>query len=375
VTATTVIRPRATTTYALVTGGGTGGHVYPALAVADELVRHGHPPAEIRFVGARRGIESVVVPAAGFELDVLPGRGLRRRRSLAAARDNVLAVAGAVRAVLAARRILHRTRPRVVFGVGGYASLPCVLAARLQRVPTVVHEQNAAPGLANRLAVRLGATAAVSLPGTPLRGAVLTGNPVRRAIADVQRRPDRDRPVVLVFGGSLGAWRLNQSALGLYDRWRRRRDVTVVLVSGRRDHDECARRLAALRRPDDQLDFALVEYEEHMERQYERAAVAVTRAGAVTVAELAVVGLPAVLVPLPGAPGDHQTRNAETVAAAGGAVVVPDDEASAERLATEIDRLLADPAGLDAMSHAARTLGRPDAAARVATLVEETARA
>jgi UDP-N-acetylglucosamine--N-acetylmuramyl-(pentapeptide) pyrophosphoryl-undecaprenol N-acetylglucosamine transferase len=368
-------RPRATTAYALVTGGGTGGHVYPALAVADELVRRGHPRDEIRFVGARRGIESVAVPAAGFVLDTLPGRGLRRRRTLAAARDNLLAVGGAARAVLAARRILRQARPRVVLGVGGYASLPCVLAARLQRIPTVIHEQNAAPGLANRLAVRLGATAAVSLPGTPLAGAVLTGNPVRRIIADVQRHPDPDRPVLLLFGGSLGAWRLNESALGLYDRWRARPDVVVVLITGRRDHTDCTRRLAELRRPDDQLAFALVEYEDHMEHQYERATVAVTRAGAVTVAELAVVGLPAVLVPLPGAPGDHQTRNAATVAAAGGAVVVPDAEANAERVATELDRLLADPGRLDGMSLAARTLGRPDAAARVATLVEETARA
>jgi len=375
VSATTMTRPRATTAYAVVTGGGTGGHVYPALAVADELVRSGHPAREIRFVGARRGIEGVAVPAAGFELDVLPGRGLRRRRTLGAARDNLLAVGGAARAILAARRILRRTRPRVVFGVGGYASLPCVLAARLQRVPTVIHEQNAAPGLANRLAVRLGATPAVSLPGTPLPGAVLTGNPVRRVITEVRRHPDPAHPVVLVFGGSLGAWRVNESALGLYDHWRDRRDLTVVLVTGHRDHAECSTRLATLRRPDDRLDLTLVEYEEHMERQYERASVAVTRAGAVTVAELAVVGLPAVLVPLPGAPDDHQTRNAGAAAAAGGAVVVPDADATAERLAAELDQLLADPARLDAMSTAARTLGRPDAAARVATLVEETARA
>jgi len=375
VTATTMTRPRGTTAYAVVTGGGTGGHVYPALAVAEELVRRGHPADQIRFVGARRGIESVAVPAAGFEVDVLPGRGLRRRRTLAAARDNLLAVGGTARAIVAARRILRRTRPRVVFGVGGYASLPCVLAARLQRIPTVVHEQNAAPGLANRIAVRLGAKPAISLPGTPLTGAVLTGNPVRRVITEVQRRPDRDHPVVLVFGGSLGAWRLNESALGLYDHWRDRRDLTVVLVAGRRDHAECSTRLTALRRAGDHLDFTLVEYEDHMERQYERAAVAVTRAGAVTVAELAVVGLPAVLVPLPGAPDDHQTRNAEAVASAGGAVVVPDGDATPARLAVELDQLLADPARLDTMSTAARPLGRPDAAARVAALVEETARA
>ncbi|HSO94453.1 MAG TPA: undecaprenyldiphospho-muramoylpentapeptide beta-N-acetylglucosaminyltransferase [Acidimicrobiia bacterium] len=368
-------RPRAATAYAVVTGGGTGGHVYPALAVADELIRHGHPPDEIRFVGARRGIEAVAVPAAGFEVEVLPGRGFRRRATLAAARDNLLAVADAARAVVAARRILRRTRPRVVFGVGGYASLPCIVAARLARVPTVVHEQNAAPGLANRLAVRLGATPAVSLPGTPLPGAVLTGNPVRRSITDVDRHADRDHPVVLVFGGSLGAGRLNDAALGLFDHWRDRPDLTGVHVTGRRDYAACATRLAALRRPDDQLHFELVEYEDHMERQYARATVALTRAGAVTVAELAVVGLPAVLVPLPGAPGDHQTRNADALADAGAAVRVPDADATPARLADELDRLLGDPARLDAMSHAARTLGRPDAAARVAALVEATARA
>jgi UDP-N-acetylglucosamine--N-acetylmuramyl-(pentapeptide) pyrophosphoryl-undecaprenol N-acetylglucosamine transferase len=368
-------RPRATTAFALVTGGGTGGHVYPALAVADELARHGHDPGEIRFVGARRGIESVAVPAAGFELDVLPGRGLRRSRTLAAVRDNLAAVVGAARALVAADRIVRRTRPRVVFGVGGYASLPCVLAARLHRIPTVIHEQNAAPGLANRVAVRLGATAAVSLPDTPLPGAVLTGNPVRRAVTEVDRHPDTGRPVILIFGGSLGAWRLNESALGVYDRWRGRDDVSIVVVTGRRDHDAVTRGLATLRRPDDRLDFTLVEYEEHMEHQYARATVAVTRAGAVTVAELAVVGLPAVLVPLPGAPGDHQTRNAEAVAAAGGAVLTPDADATAERLTTELGRLLADPARLDAMSRGARTLGRPDAAARVAAMVEEAARA
>ncbi len=366
---------RTTGAYALVTGGGTGGHVYPALAVAEELVRHGHPTEAIRFVGGRRGIESVAVPAAGFALDRLPGRGWRRRLTVEAARDNVAALAGAARALLAARRIVRRTRPRVVFGVGGYASLPCVLAARLARVPIVVHEQNAAPGLANRLAVRLGARAAVSLPGTPLAGAVLTGNPVRQAITSAHRRPDPDRPLVLVVGGSLGAWRLNEAALGLYDRWRDRRDVVVVHVTGRRDYPECLRRLAAARRGDDQLDYTLVEYEEHIERRYEQATVALTRAGAVTVAELAVVGLPAVLVPLPGAPGDHQTRNAAAVATAGGAVVVPDADATADRLGVELDPLLRDAGRLDAMSRAARTLGHPDAAARVAALVEATARA
>ena len=359
--------------FALVTGGGTGGHVYPALAVAEALVAHGHDPTAIRFVGARRGLETTAVPAAGFDLDVLPGRGLRRSLAVDTLRDNAGALVGTGRAFAGAWRLVRRARPRVVLGVGGYASLPCVLVARLYRVPTVVHEQNAAPGLTNRIAVRLGARPAVSLPGTALRGAVLTGNPVRRAIAEVTRHPDPAHPVVLVFGGSLGARRLNDLALGLYDTWRDRTDVAVVHISGRRDHAACAAELAARRRPDDRLTYELVEYEEHLERRYAAATVAVCRAGAVTVAELAVTGLPAVLVPLPGAPHDHQTRNAEALARAGAAVVVPDAAADTARVAADLDALLADPARLEAMSTAATALGRPDAADRVAALVEEVA--
>lgn len=362
-----------TATYALVTGGGTGGHVYPALAVADELVARGHPADAIRFVGARRGLEATAVPAAGYHLDLLPGRGLRRSLRPRAWAANAEAIVGGVRALGRAWRVVRRSEPRAILGVGGYASLPCVLAARAAKVPTVVHEQNAAPGLANRIAVRLGARPAVSLPGTPLPGAVVTGNPVRRAITAVERAPDPNRPVVLVFGGSLGARRVNRAALGLYDRWRHRDDLAVVHLSGERDHTGCAEQLAALRRPDDRLDYELAPYDEHLERRYAAATVALCRSGAVTVAELAVVGLPAVLVPLPGAPGDHQTRNAEALAAGGAAVLVPDADADADRVGQELDALLGDRGHLEAMSAAARTFGRPDAAARVAAMVEEAA--
>ena len=364
-----------TDVFALVTGGGTGGHVYPALAIAEALVARGHDPSAIRFVGARRGLETTAVPAAGFPLDVLPGRGLRRSLSAEALRANVGALVGLACAFPAAWKLLRRARPRVVLGVGGYASLPCVVAARAARVPTIVHEQNAAPGAVNRLAVRLGARAAVSLPGTPLRGGVVTGNPVRRPVAEVTRHPDPARPVVLVFGGSLGARTLNDAALGLYDAWRDRADVSVVHIAGRRDYPDCVAALDARRRPDDRLAYELVEYEEHLERRYAVATVALCRAGAVTVAELAVTGLPALLVPLAGAPHDHQTRNAETLARAGAARLVRDAEADGPRIAAELEALLADRTQLDAMSAAGRALGRPDAAARVAALVEELARA
>lgn len=356
--------------FAVITGGGTGGHVYPALALANELVARGHERDTIRFVGARRGLESRVIPEAGYQIDLLPGRGFRRR--LAAA--NVGAAWDTLRALAQARRLVAGAHPKVVVGVGGYASVPSLVAARMHRIPMVVHEQNAAPGLANRLAVRIGARAAVSLPGTPLSGAVFTGNPVRAEVAAVRRAPDPARPVVTVFGGSLGAGTINDAALGLYERWRDRTDVSVHHVSGPRNHEACAARLNALRRPSDRLDYVLVGYEDDMANLYARTSVAVCRAGAITVAELAAAGVPAVLVPLAGAPGDHQTRNAEALVEAGAAVVVPDAEVDAARVDAELAGLLGDPARLEAMAAAARTLGRPDAAARLADLVEEAAR-
>lgn len=357
----------------LITGGGTGGHVYPALAVADELVRRGYSPARVRFVGARRGLEATAVPAAGYGIDLLPGRGISRSLSPRALLANVGAIVGLASAFLRAIRLVGRRRPHVVLGVGGYASAPCVVAARLRRVPAVVHEQNAAPGIVNRLAVRLGARAASSLPDTALRGAVLTGNPVRAEIASVIRQPVTAPALIVVLGGSLGARTLNDATLDLYDRWRDRSDVSVRHISGARDLDRCSARLGSLRSPADALRYTLIGYEDDMPSAYARASVFVCRAGAVTCAELTVTGTPAILVPLPGAPADHQTENANALAAGGAGVVIADAELAADRLAEELAALLDEPGRLHAMSSAARALGRPDAAARVADLVESSA--
>ncbi|HKN91061.1 MAG TPA: undecaprenyldiphospho-muramoylpentapeptide beta-N-acetylglucosaminyltransferase [Acidimicrobiia bacterium] len=357
-------------TFALITGGGTGGHVYPGLALAEALVARGHPRESIHWVGSAGKLEETAVPAAGFSIDVLPGRGLQRRLTA----ENVSVLVKTTRAFGRAMRIVRARRPEVVVGVGGYASLPCLVAARLRGIPAVVHEQNAAPGLANRIAVRLGARAAVSLPGTPLPGAVVTGNPVRAAVVAVARHPSPDRALVAVFGGSLGARRLNEAAAELYDCWRGRGDVSVHHVSGTVGHEAAVAAHAALRRDGDTLGYRLVPYEDRMPELYAVASIAVCRAGATTVAELAAAGVPSILVPLPGAPGDHQTRNAEALVAAGAAVLVPDAECTGARLAAELEPLLADPARLEAMGQAAGTLARPHAADALADLVEHAAR-
>jgi UDP-N-acetylglucosamine--N-acetylmuramyl-(pentapeptide) pyrophosphoryl-undecaprenol N-acetylglucosamine transferase len=357
--------------FALVTGGGTGGHTYPAIAVAQELERRGRT---VRFVGARRGIEGRVVSEAGFAIDLLPVRGLQRRLNPRTIADNVGAIVGAFTSTVRAIQLVRRHRPRVVIGFGGYASLPCVLAARLLRVPAVVHEQDAAPGLANRIGVRIGARSAISLPGTPLPGATLTGNPVRAAFVDLDREPATAPALLAVFGGAQGARTINRAALGCYDRWRSRSDVTVYHVCGPRNFDESAAALDAQRRDGDALVYELFPYEEHMDRLYARASLAVCRAGAGTVAELTASGLPAVLVPLPGAPSDHQTRNARALETAGAAIMLADAECDAVRLDHTVSKLLADPQTLAAMGTAARNMGRTDAAQRVADLVEATAR-
>ena len=357
-------------TFAILAGGGTGGHVYPAVSLAQELVRRGHPPASIHFVGGRRGPEREVVPEGGFTIDLLPGRGLQRRLTLA----NVGVVFQTMVAFWRALAIVRHRRPRVVVGFGGYASLPCIVAAWVWRIPRVVHEQDSVIGLANRIGVRLGARVAASLPGVDAPDAVLTGNPVRAEFAALERKGQQP-PLVAAFGGALGAGSINHAMLGLYERWRDRDDVAVHHVSGPRNFDECHAALTAARRPGDALDYELVAYEAEMPALYERAAVAVCRAGAGTVAELTATGLPAVLVPLPGAPSDHQARNAGTLANAGAALVLPDAECDAARLDPLVSDLLARPGHLVEMSTAARSLARPDAAARLADLVEEQARA
>ncbi|HUR18017.1 MAG TPA: undecaprenyldiphospho-muramoylpentapeptide beta-N-acetylglucosaminyltransferase [Acidimicrobiales bacterium] len=374
-------RPRRAT-WAMIAGGGTAGHVLPALAVGRALVARGHAAGSIGFVGSSRGIEARLVPAAGFEITLLPGRGVARRLSVSSG----LAILGIVRAAVRALALLARRRPRVVLVVGGYASVPCALAAFMLRVPMVVHEQNAVPGLANRLAARFARVSATSFEGTPLPRAVTTGNPVRAEVAAVDRSPagraaarealgvPAGRMVVAVFGGSLGARRINEAARGMAEAWAARADLTVYHVVGTRDWGSFVPP-AAPPEAGGALVYRAVEYEERMPLLLTAADVAVCRAGGSSVAELAAVGLPAVFVPLPIAPHDHQTANASALVAAGAAVLVPDGELTPERLVAEVGPLLDDASVRQAMEVAGRALARPGAADEVASLMERHARA
>jgi UDP-N-acetylglucosamine--N-acetylmuramyl-(pentapeptide) pyrophosphoryl-undecaprenol N-acetylglucosamine transferase len=372
-----------TARYAVIAGGGTGGHVIPALAIGRALVARGHPPETLHYVGSSRGMEVRMVPEAGFPLTVLPGRGIQRRLTV----ENVSSAAGLVQAVGRAVALLRREQPRVVVSVGGYASVPCALAAATLRVPLLVHEQNAVPGAANRLVARFARACAVSFPGTSLPRAHVTGNPVRSEVLAVDRGKDRDRAraelglpadrlVVGVFGGSLGALRINRAVLGALPHWRNRSDLAVHHVVGERDWDLIRTDTPELPPPGEGgLYYQAVRYEERMPSLLAAADLVVCRAGGNTVAELAAVGVPGVLVPLPGAPGDHQTANARVLAQAGGGVLIADGELDGNRLASEVSGLLSDQARLSAMAQAAAGLGRRDAADQVAALAEACARA
>lgn len=364
--------------YAVITGGGTAGHVLPALAVAEAMVSAGHPRDQVHYVGSERGIEGRLVPPTGFPMTLLPGRGIQRRLTL----DNVGAVWGLLVAMARAWRLVGRLRPQVVVAVGGYASVAIGLAAVLRRVPLVVAEQNAVPGAANRLLARWARASAVSFDGTPLPRAVVTGNPIRAAVAAIDPGRDRagcraalgiehGRRLLLVFGGSLGARRINEAVLAALPIWAERDDLAVHHVVGARDWATIsAAAPAALGR----LQYRAVEYEDDMPAALAAADVAVCRSGSSACFEVAAVGLPAILVPSPHVTADQQARNARPLVEAGGAVLVTDAELDGERLVREVDALLGDADRWAAMAAAARAWARPDAASAIARLAATHAR-
>jgi UDP-N-acetylglucosamine--N-acetylmuramyl-(pentapeptide) pyrophosphoryl-undecaprenol N-acetylglucosamine transferase len=364
--------------YAIITGGGTAGHVLPALAVAEALAARGHDRRAVHYVGAERGIEARLVPPSGFPCTLLPGRGIQRRLTPA----NLAALWGLLRAFGQALRLVRERRPHVVVAVGGYASVAVAVAAVVLRVPVVVAEQNAVPGAANRLVGRFARAAAVSFPGTALPRAVVTGNPVRpeflsigcdrdRAAAKRSIGVDPARRLVLVFGGSLGALRINKAVLGALQRWSDRADLAIHHVIGDRDWDA----LGATSPPGTgALQYRPVQYEHDMPAVMAAADLVVCRAGSTTCFEVAAACLPSILVPSPHVTADQQTRNARRLVEAGAALLVADADLDGDRLAGEVEHLLDDPAALADMGRAAGAFARPDAADAVAALAEEHAR-
>ena len=350
----------------MIVAGGTGGHVYPGLAVAEALRERG---IELYWMGTRRGLEARIVPQHGFPLYPILVSGLRRSgmlRWLAAPISLFIALLQAVRAIV-------RTKPRVVLGMGGFVSGPGGVAAWLCRRPLIIHEQNAVPGLTNRILSRIAGLVLEAFPGSfPGKvEALTTGNPVRAEIAGIEAPVDRlghrEGVNILVFGGSRGSRALNENVpaailasagqdLGV--------GLRVRHQCGADDVDATSRRY----RLDTIVEDVQVEaYIDDMASAYRWADIVIARAGAITVAEIAVCGVASILIPYPYAVDDHQTLNARYLSEQGAAVLLPEREMTPESLRALLDRMISDHSGLMEMAGRARELGRPSATDDVAT--------
>lgn len=347
----------------LIAAGGTGGHLFPGVAVAEELVRR-EPGIRVVFVGTPRGLESRLVPRAGFELQTLPilplnGVGfLRMLRGL-------LALPGAL---LRAALLVRRLRPSAVLGVGGYAGGPVVLVAALLGVRTVILEPNARAGFTNRVLRPFVGRAACAYEETRQsfgRKGVLTGNPVRGAFPRIPVKEHHAPFTLLVFGGSQGSRILNRAVLAAIPHLPTAERLRIVHQTGEAMRPEVIAGYGAAARPAEVHAFL-----DDMEAQFAEADLVVCRSGATTCAELTVAGKAAVLVPFAGAADDHQRINAQSLCAAGAARMIEEKDLTGEALGRVVAGLLDEASALPAMERASRALGRPDAAARVADLLE-----
>jgi len=359
----------------VIAGGGTAGHVFPAIALAQQLASRGH---ELLFVGTDRGLEVDLVPKAGFTLRALHVEPFPRKLSTRL----VTAPLSLLRSIRESRTLVADAD--VVVGMGGYASAPAVLAARRAHLPIVLHEQNAVPGAANRFLARWAREVAVSFAECAPRfkaNTAHTGNPVRSQVAAVPSGGDElrqealdvlgleaDRRTLIVFGGSQGAAHINGAASDMCHILADRSDLQVVLLTGNAH-------IAAMRErlPHGELKVQALGFLDRMELAYAVADLAVARAGATSIAELTMCGIPSLLIPYPHATANHQEANARALERVGGAEVILDPQLSSEVLTVHVQRLLGEPGVLSEMARSARAFGKPEAARELADLVEGAA--
>ncbi|NMC33055.1 MAG: undecaprenyldiphospho-muramoylpentapeptide beta-N-acetylglucosaminyltransferase [Veillonellaceae bacterium] len=363
----------------VIAGGGTGGHIYPALAIARALERQ-DATATILFVGTEHGLESELVPHAGYPLQTIHLYGFQRRISW----RNFQNVFWTVRSLWEVRKILRAFRPDAVIGTGGYVCGPVVWSAASAGIPTLIQEQNAFPGVTNRILSRVVDVAAVGYPEAAPKFAghkahvVVTGNPVREDLLRETRedscrhfglRPDS--PVLLITGGSQGARSVNQAALALHRHWAGKKEVQILHITGQTDYNNIIHMLQAEGLPvhDGEAGRIVVPYLHEMPKALAAARLVVSRAGAIGLAELTLRGIPSILVPYPYASENHQEINARALEKNGAAVVIRDSELTGELLTATVEKLIADSEKLRSMAAAAAAMGTPRAADDIAALV------
>jgi UDP-N-acetylglucosamine--N-acetylmuramyl-(pentapeptide) pyrophosphoryl-undecaprenol N-acetylglucosamine transferase len=356
----------------LIAGGGTGGHIYPAIAIAREYVSR-DASRKVVFVGTERGLEKNIVPKAGFPLEFINVGGLKGKGGLDLVRNVLRLPLG----FIDAWRAVGRHRPSVVLGVGGYSSGPVLLAAFLRRVPTIIHEANAYPGLANRVVARWVTTVAVAfdeaLPRMGRKDGVVTGNPIRNEFFEAHARREAAATTrrLLIFGGSQGSHILNEAITSALLFLARHKDtLEIVHQTGPKEHEtvQAAYRQSAF------PDARVVPYLDPMADEIAAADLVVSRSGAMTVGELCATGRASILVPFAAATNNHQELNARVVERAGGAVVVTERELSPEKLAATISAIVSDPDRARRMGDAARKLALPDATKNIVDLIQKIER-
>jgi len=355
----------------LIAGGGTGGHVFPALAVGREWLRRGSEGQERRvlFVGTERGIEARLIPQAGLPLETIRVAGLKGIGGAKFFRNAAMLPAG----LLDSERILHRHRVNAALGVGGYASGPMMLLAALHRIPNVVFEPNVEPGFTNRVLVRIATRVAVAHSETAERfggKAVVTGCPVRAEFFAIGKKEHRAPFHVLITGGSRGALPINRAVVDSLDRLAARKNqLFIVHQTGERDYN--AVRVAYARR---EFHAEVLPFIENMAERFAQADLIVCRSGAITVAEVSASGRAAIFIPFGASTDAHQTRNAAAMQEAGAARLLPQDELTPERLTNEIFSLLDQPRRIEEMEDRARSLAKPRAIEDIVDLLESVGR-
>lgn len=351
---------------AILAGGGTGGHVIPALAIAQQLQKDYQ--AQVLFVGTARGIENRLVPAAGYPLQVVKVGALKNVSLITRAKTAL----DLPRAVWDAGRILAQFRPDVVIGVGGYASGPAMLAATLHRIPTLAFEPNVVPGFANRVVARTVSGAAVHFEETAkyFRRATVTGVPVRQAFFEITPRAAGEPPTLLVFGGSQGAHSINQALMESVPELRANLpELRILHQTGERDYNDAAAAYAKM--GDAVRAFRFID---NMPAFFAQVDLIMCRSGASTVAEITAAGKPAIFVPFPRAADDHQKRNAELLERAGAAIMLEESKLSSTTLIEAVVSLMKNSERMAKMGEAARKLSHPNAALDIARMAAKLAK-
>ena len=359
----------------IVSGGGTGGHIYPALTLID-AIKTKRPDAEFLYVGTKKGLESDIVPKAGINFTALNLEGgLERRFTLA----NISRAANAIWSIKHASDIVHDFKPNVVVGTGGYVCGPILLAASLMKVPTLIQEQNAVAGVTNKILSKFVTKIAVgthdALKNFPAEKTVYTGNPIRSEVLAAKKSDGlkefgftADKPIVLISGGSRGARSINNAMIDVLKSAAQKNSAQFLHVTGKGEFDAVTEKLTDVL---DAPNIKVVPYLYNMPRAMAMADLAIFRAGATGLAELTARGVPSILIPYPFAAENHQEFNARALVEAGAARMILNKDLTAEILSAKIDELLTAPETLKKMSEASLSLGKPHAAAEIAELILE----